>query len=128
MAKEKKRFHFGFPNIEKRRHPRSSANLPIEYWQIKSVKSISGRTANVSEGGLLLQLSEPPEVGQNFRIALFFGPDHDLDFIEVPVQVVWKDIHPGREGDYRAGVKFIDISPEVKDKLKNFLNILFPSH
>ena len=128
MAKGKKRSHFGFPNNEKRRHPRFSANLPIEYWQIKSLKSISGRTANVSEGGLLLHLSKPPEVGQIFRLALFFGPDLDLNFIEVPVQVIWKDIHPGKEGDYRVGVKFIDLSPEVKNKLKNFLDILFPSH
>jgi len=128
MAKEKKRSRLGPANIEKRNRPRFSAELPIQYWQIKSRKSNPGQTVDVSEGGLLLYLSEPLEVGQNFRLALFLGAEHDLNFIEVPVQVVWKDIHSGKEGHYQVGVKFIDISPEEMDKLKNFLDILIPSH
>jgi hypothetical protein len=38
------------------------------------------------------------------------------------VQVVWKDIHVGKDGDFRTGVKFVDISAEDMDKLKSFLN------
>jgi hypothetical protein len=36
--------------------------------------------------------------------------------------LVWKDIHVGKDGDYRTGVKFVAISAEDMDKLKNFLN------
>jgi c-di-GMP-binding flagellar brake protein YcgR len=40
----------------------------------------------------------------------------------VLAEVVWMDIHLGEGwGDYRCGVKFIDISPEDMRKLKNFL-------
>jgi len=81
---------------------------------------------DVSEGGLLLHLSEPMEIGQVFGLTLFITSSHDLDAIEalVQVQVVWKDTPVGKDGDYRVGVKFIDISPEDMDKLKNFLNTL----
>jgi hypothetical protein len=39
-------------------------------------------------------------------------------------QVVWVDLHLDGNGDYRTGVKFIDISPEDVNKLKSFLSSL----
>jgi c-di-GMP-binding flagellar brake protein YcgR len=45
-----------------------------------------------------------------------------LNTIETLAEVAWIDIHLGEVwGDYRCGVKFIDISPEAMNKLKNFL-------
>jgi len=39
--------------------------------------------------------------------------------------VVWEDIHLGKGwGDYRVGVKFIDISSDDPNKLKGFLRSL----
>jgi hypothetical protein len=40
------------------------------------------------------------------------------------VEVAWKDIYLGKDGDYRIGVRFVDISAEDMDKLKTFLNTL----
>jgi c-di-GMP-binding flagellar brake protein YcgR len=59
-------------------------------------------------------------------LTLFITSSPDLDFIEalVQVEVVWKDTLAEKEGDYRVGVKFVYISPEDMDKLKNFLNTL----
>jgi c-di-GMP-binding flagellar brake protein YcgR len=113
-------------DFERRRHPRFSVALPIEYWQIDKSKSRPGRTIDVSEGGLLLHISEPMEIGQVLGLTLFITSSPDLDSIEalVQVEVVWKDTLAGKEGDYRVGVKFVYISPEDMDKLKNFLNTL----
>jgi len=37
-------------------------------------------------------------------------------------KVVWMDVYKGKDwGDYRSGVKFVDISPVDVDKLKSFL-------
>jgi c-di-GMP-binding flagellar brake protein YcgR len=121
--------HFGFVNLEKRRHPRFSTDLPIEYWQINKSKSRPGRTIDISEGGLLLHLSEPIEIGQNLGLNLFIDSGPDLDSIEalVEVEVVWKDIYWGKDGDYRIGVRFVDISAEDMDKLKNLLNTMMNS-
>jgi len=126
MGKEERETEppFGLADFERRRHPRFSVDLPIEYWQINKSKSRPGRMIDVSEGGLLLHFSEPLEIGQNLGLNLFIDIGLDLDSIEalVQVEVVWKDIYLGKDGDYRIGVRFVDISPEDLDKLKNFLN------
>jgi hypothetical protein len=38
--------------------------------------------------------------------------------------VVWKDMHVGKDGEYRTGVRFLDISAENMDQLKSFLDSL----
>ena len=74
-------------DLERRRHPRFSVNLPIEYWQIEKFKNHPGRTTNVSEGGLLLHVSEPLEIGQNLRLNLFIESGPIFSSIEALVQV-----------------------------------------
>ncbi len=111
-------------DIERRRHPRYSIALPIEYWQIDKSRSGPGRTIDISEDGLLLHLSKPMEIGQVLGLTLFITSSRDLDAIEalVQVEVVWKDTLEEKENDYQVGVKFVNISPGDMDKLKNFLN------
>ena len=72
----------------------------------------------------MLFLPEEIEVGQNLGIKLFIGPGRELKPIAAAVQVVWKDLHFGKKGDYRMGVKFVDISSEDLGELKNFLRTL----
>jgi c-di-GMP-binding flagellar brake protein YcgR len=113
---------FGTVNFERRKHPRFSIDLPVEYWQMDKSKSRPGRTVDVGEGGLLLYLSESMEIGQVLRLTLFITSGPDLNSIEalVQVEVVWKDIYFGKDRHYRIGVKFVGISAEDMGKLKNF--------
>jgi len=113
-------------DFERRRHARFSVELPVEYWQIDKSRSRPARTIDISEGGVLLCLSQPLDVGQNLGLILFIDSGHDLDAVEAlaQVEVVWKDIHPAKNGDYQVGVKFMDISSEDMAKLKSFLNTL----
>ena len=115
---------FGTVNFERRQRPRFSIDLPAEYWQIGNSNNHPGRLVNISEGGLLLYLPEKIEVGQNLRVRLFIGPILELEPIDAFVLVVWNDFHFGKNGYYRLGVKFVNISPEDMDKLRNFLNTL----
>ena len=126
MAKEEREIkrRFGVVNFELRKYPRYALDLPIEYWQIDSSKNHHGRTIDVSEGGLMLFISEQIEIGQNLKLKFFFGSSLNLSFIEAQVEVVWKDIRLVEDDDYRIGVKFVDISPGDKDKLKNLLKNL----
>jgi hypothetical protein len=120
--KQEMKSHVGVVNLERRRHPRFSIDLPIEYHLIPSSISHTGRALNASEGGLLVYLSQPVEIGQHLKMKLFFASGSDLNSIEVLAEVVWMDIHLGKErGDYRCGVKFADISQDDFNKLKNFL-------
>jgi len=125
MAKEEiTKPHFGTVNFERRKHPRFSINLPVEYWKID--RSISGqsRTGNISEGGLLLYIFEQIEVGQELNLKLFFNSDLEFKFIEARVQVAWTDFCFEKESGSRVGLKFVEISDADMKKLKVFLNNL----
>lgn len=121
---EKVKYRYGTVNFEKRKHPRFDVNLPIEYTRSDSVVS-RGEAQNASEGGLLLYLPEKMEIGQHLSLKLFFSSGSELRTIETLVKVVWMDIHLGENrGDYRAGVKFVEISPEGMERLRSFLRSL----
>jgi len=115
---------YGTVNFEKRKHPRFSVDLPAEYNRTDvSVKQ--GHATNASEGGLLLYLPEQIEIGNHLRLKLFFSMASGLQTIEALVEVAWTDIHLGKDwGDYRTGVRFVEISAEDMSKLRNFLKSL----
>ena len=115
-------FRYGTVNFEKRKHPRFSVDLPVEYSKIGSPVKYNGRATNASQGGLLLYFSEPLEIGQYLRLKLFLSSGSTLSAVETMVEVAWTDIHLGEGwGDYRTGVRFCDTSPEEMNKLKKFL-------
>ncbi len=124
---EESKPRFGTVNFERRKHPRLSVALPVEYWQSDNPKSHPGRTADIGEGWLLLYISEEIEIGQNLRVKLFFESGLKLKTIEARVQVVWKDFCFSKDGNYRIGVRFVEISLEDMETLKNFLNHLMNS-
>jgi metallophosphoesterase superfamily enzyme len=62
------------------------------------------------------------EIGQHLQLKLFFVSGSELNTIEMLTEVVWRDIHLGKNwGDYRSGVKFVDISTADLNRLKDFL-------
>ena len=116
--------NFGTVNFERRKHPRFSVNLPVEYRKIDSPKARPTHTGDLSEGGLLLYISEPTELGQELSVKIYFTSARKLTSVQALVQVVWKDIRIGNDGVYRIGVKFLDIFSENLTSLKGFLNNL----
>jgi hypothetical protein len=122
---EETKRRYGTVNFEKRKHPRFSMDLPVEYYKIGSLVKHTGKAMNASQGGLLLYFSEPPETGQYLRLKLFLSSGFRLSAIETIAEVAWTDIHLGEGwGDYRTGVRFFDTSPEDLDTLKKFLRSL----
>jgi hypothetical protein len=107
---------------EKRQYPRFIVDLPIKYSR-SSLFSKYARAVNASEGGLLLHLPEELGVGQQLALKLFFPSSADSSIIEMVVQVVWMDIRLRKDWawDYQTGVRFVDISRQDRDVLKNFL-------
>ena len=127
MKKEDKETkpRYGIVNFEKRKYPRYNVDLPMEYARRDSVVN-HGQALNASEGGLLVYLPERVEVGQHLSLKLFFSSMSEFNTIETLVEVVWVDVHVVEEReDYRAGVKFVDISPGDLEKLTLFLGSLF---
>jgi c-di-GMP-binding flagellar brake protein YcgR len=112
----------GIVNIERRKYPRFSIDLPIEYHRVQSTAIHTGRALNASEGGLLIYLPEKMEMGQQLSLKLFFHSGPSMNTIEMTGEVMWIDIHLDMNwGDYRTGLSLIDISPEDLKRLKDFL-------
>jgi Tfp pilus assembly protein PilZ len=110
------------PNFERRRYPRFSVDLPVEYTR-KDLVVKQGRVINASEGGLLVNFPEQMEIGQHLRLKLFLTSGSELNMMELMNQVVWMDVHRGKDRkDYRTGVKFVDISLEDQCTLKIFFS------
>ena len=115
---------YGILNIERRKYPRFSVDLPIEYYRIDEPVGSLGRASDNRKGGLLIYFSERMEIGQRLRLRLLFSMGSELNTIELLSEVAWVDMRIGEDwGDYRTGVKFVDISSDDMTRLKNFLTI-----
>jgi hypothetical protein len=122
---ETPRPRIGITNFERRRYPRFTVDLPLEYFRTEAPAVRTGRAMNASEGGLLIYFPERMEIGQHLHIKLYFTAGSDLNVVECLVEIVWIDLNMGAGwGDYRTGAKFVDISQEDLDKVKGFLQSL----
>lgn len=108
--------------IEKRRHPRFSVELPLDYSRVDGKATLGGMVANASEGGLLVYLPERIEIGTLLKIELFYVRGLELDTIKAVVRVVWSDL-AAREswGEHRYGLKFEDIDSKDFSRLTALL-------
>ncbi len=109
-------------NFERRKYPRSTIDLRVDYQPIDASLTQAGQAANLSEGGLLIFVPEKLEVDQHLKIRVFLTGGSQPRMIECIGAVAWIDLHL-KEGwvEYRCGVRFVEISPADIIKLKTFL-------
>ena len=120
---KKAKVRYAVANLERRKNARFAIRLAIEYSRANLPINQTGQTVDASEGGLQILLPEQMEIGQKLNMKLFFSSGSQLNSIEVLAEVVWIDILSG-DGEFRSGVKFVDISPEDLLRLKEFLGSL----
>lgn len=112
----------GILAIEKRKHPRFSVELPLDYTRINGKEMYGGMVANASEGGLLVYLPEKIEIGTLLKIEIFYVKGLELDTIKAVAKIVWSDL-AAREswGEYRYGLQFEHIEEKDFNRLINLL-------
>jgi len=86
------RTHYGVLNLEKRKYPRFSVDLPVEYSRIDSSIGTAGRAFDISESGLLIYFPERMEIGQRLSLKLFLSVGSQLNTIEILTEVAWVEI------------------------------------
>lgn len=120
--REKNQLRQAADKCEKRKHPRFSVDLRVEYYKLGSITKHDANAMNASLGGLLLNFSEPLRIGQHLRLKIILSSGLFKRSIEAITKVAWGAIHlEGGGGDYRAGVIFLNASPKDKRKLQKFL-------
>jgi len=108
--------------IEKRKYPRFSVELPLDYTQVDGKDIYGGIVANASEGGLLVYLPERIEIGTLLKIEIFYVRGLELDTIKAVAKIVWSDL-AAREswGEHRYGLQFLNIEENDFNRLMNLL-------
>jgi len=108
--------------IEKRKHPRFSVELPLDYSRVNGKETYGGMVANASEGGLLVYLPERIEIGSLLKIEIFYVGGLELNTIKAVVKVVWADL-AAREswGEHRYGLQFESVDEKDFNRLTTLL-------
>lgn len=119
-----KKASYGLVNFERRRYPRFSIDLPIEYYLLPSPEKRQARVSNISEGGIMIYVPEKLAIEQQLQVKIFFPTEPNLTTMEVIGEVVWIDLCLEEGNEYRSGLKFIEVSPDDLKRLKNFLHDL----
>lgn len=116
------RTKMGVLAVEKRKHPRYSVELPLDYSRVNGKEIHGGIVANASEGGVLVYLPERMEIGAVLRIEILYVKGLELDTIKAIAKVVWSDLASmeGR-GEYRYGLQFQYIDEEDFGRLVTLL-------
>lgn len=92
---------------ERRKYPRYSVELPLNYSRVDGKELYGGIVANASEGGILAYLPERMEIGAMLEIEILYVKGLELDTIKAVAKVVWSDL-VAREswGEHRYGLQF----------------------
>ena len=108
--------------FEKRKHPRFSVELPLDYSLIDGKEIHGGIVANASQGGILVYLPERIEIGTLLKIEIFYVKGLELDTIKANAKVVWSDLAAVESwGEHRYGLQFQSIDEKDFSRLLNLL-------
>jgi hypothetical protein len=111
------------PHAERRRHPRLSLDLPLEYRVMNAPYTHGGLVVNASEVGLLINSIRNIPIGSRLSIAVLFPKGFELTNFEVLAEIIWKDLYWEEDWEgYRYGLKFIKILEDDRWKLKQILS------
>ena len=114
--------------VERRRQPRFSIELPLDYC-IERKDRFGGVAVNASRGGLLVYLPEAIVVGTLLKIDILFAKGLELNSIKAIAKVVWSDLPPKEiRGEYRYGLKFQSFPKGNLQKLKRLLKEVGETH
>jgi len=118
----------GSPHAERRRHPRMSLDLPLEYRVMDAPYAHGGLVVNASEVGLLINSIRNIPIGSRLNIAVLFPKGFELTNFEVLAEIIWKDLYWEEDWEgYRYGLKFIKILEDDRRKLIQILSSQFES-
>ena len=91
---------------ERRKHPRYSIDLPLNFKMNENPVIYSGLSIDASEAGLQIQTMKDMPIGIKIYIELLFAKGFELANLLGMVQVVWKDDHLEKDGvGYKYGLK-----------------------
>ncbi|MGQ9646656.1 MAG: PilZ domain-containing protein [Thermodesulfobacteriota bacterium] len=112
----------GVLSVDRRKYPRYSVELPLDYCRVEGRETFGGIVANASEGGVLVYLPERMEIGTILKIEIFYVSGLELDTIKAYAKIVWSDLAAKTSwGEYRYGLQFQSIDEKDYARLMSLL-------
>jgi len=109
-------------NGERRKHPRTVMDLPIEYRIPNIPRAHGGLTINLSEAGLLIQSVSNLPVGTKLSLVVFFRRGFELKDLKVSAEIVWKGICWKEQWTgFEYGLRFTEVEEEELRELYRLL-------
>ena len=112
---------------DKRKYPRSSLDLPLEYRMRGLSYGHGGIAVNGSEGGFLIRCPRDIAVGAELRISVLFPKEFALVGFEASTEILRKDDRWDEEIGYYYAVRLTRVSEEDRLKLRYVLNSMHES-
>jgi len=110
---------------DRRKYPRVSMDLPLEYRVSYTPHPRGGIVKDASETGFLIYSTEDIPLRTKLKIAVLFPKGYELANFEVYAEIIWKEVHANgdqRKPGYQYGLRFIQILEEDYWKLKRLLS------
>jgi len=86
------------------------------YEERQLVKHAIGRTLNVSQKGILLEMHFPIETGQSVSLAIAL----EDDLVKIEGQVVY--IRSGNDRKFEIGIEFLEMDEHVEEILNKYID------
>jgi hypothetical protein len=106
-------------NRERRRYPRTSIDLPLEYQYTGDSGLRGAMVVNASEGGFLIESTRDIPVGTKLSITLLFPKGFELANFKAVTKIVRKEPYRKEDSEgnqywegYQYGIEFIQILEE----------------
>ena len=112
------------PDLEQRKNIRLKAEWP--FWISSARRKITGRTANISEAGVLINADKPLGIEKKYQIVIFIPKRQNL---KLHCEVLWSDLYGigpenGVYGMGLCGLCFVEISEKDRHHLCNLVSFL----
>jgi len=120
-GKNRPRSEKGIFIVERRKHPRFTVELPLDY-SIENKDHYGGVAVNASRGGVIVYLPLAIIVGSSLNIEIIFVKGFELNSIRARAKVVWSRLAPKATwGEYRYGLEFEKFQEGDLQKLRALL-------
>jgi hypothetical protein len=108
---------------DRRKSPRLTVDLPLEYRLSGGPRPHGGIVVNASEVGLLVRSVRDIPVGTKLNVSILFPKGFELANFQLLAEIVWKDVHWEENWQgYRYGAKILKIPEEDRLKLREILS------
>jgi len=101
----------------KKRFLRKPVNIRVEVERFQ--QGLESASVNMSPSGICLELDEPLEDGERFKVLLYIPQGKEVEILKVTARMVWQQLRDG--GKWRVGAAFMQFAPGDAKRIRQWL-------